>query len=110
MSALIWSPFADEAQARIVASTLLEERLIACANIVPGIVSLFAWEGKMSEVREVGALFKTHADLLDRAVARIEQLHPYESPAVIGWEGSSVGVATGEWLSRLTHTPCRGGG
>lgn len=102
MSALIWSPFADEAQARIVANTLLEERLIACANIVPGVVSLFEWEGELSETREVGALFKTHADLLDRAVARIEQLHPYDTPAIIGWNTDAAGSATGDWLAALT--------
>ncbi len=109
MSALIWCPFADADQARRVARALLEERLIACANIVPGVVSVFEWQGEVSEADEVGVLFKTHADLLDRAIARIEQLHPYESPAIVGWHGYSVGVATGEWLSRLPGTPCGGG-
>ncbi|MCR2834498.1 divalent-cation tolerance protein CutA [Parerythrobacter lacustris] len=102
MSALIWSPFADPDQARAVAKALLEEKLIACANIVPCVVSIFEWQGEISEAAEVGVLFKTHADLLDDAVARIEQLHPYESPAIIGWQGKSVGVATGEWLARLS--------
>jgi periplasmic divalent cation tolerance protein len=101
LSALIWSPFADADQARTVAKALLEEKLIACANIVPGVVSVFEWQGEVTEADEVGVLFKTHADLLDRAVARIEQLHRYESPAIIGWHGKSAGVATGLWLGRL---------
>lgn len=101
MSALIWSPFADADQARTVARALLDEKLIACANIVVGVISVFEWQGEISEADEVGVLFKTHADLLDRAVARIEQLHPYDSPAIIGWRSDSVGVATGEWLGRL---------
>ena len=102
MTALVWSPFGNEEQARQVAKLLLEEKLIGCANIVPGMLSIFEWKGAIDEAAEVGVLFKTHADLLDRAIARIEQLHPYETPAIIGWQGKSAGVATGEWLGLLT--------
>lgn len=98
MSALIWCPFADAETAKAVASTLLDENLIACANMLPGVESLFVWNGERGEGMECGVLFKTHADLLGRAVERIEQLHPYDSPAIMGWRCDSVGASTAGWL------------
>ena len=73
MAALIWSPFADKAQAKEVAKTLFDEGLIACANMID-IDSVFLWQSEVEEAAECGALFKTDAYLLDRAVARIEEL------------------------------------
>lgn len=99
--ALIWCPFADEASAAEVASHLLDEGLIACANILPPMRSLYIWGGERGEGHEVGVLFKTDATLLDRACARLEQLHPYDTPAIIGWRADSAPVATRTWLGDL---------
>ena len=98
MSALIWCPFADEASAAKVANQLLDERLIACANILPPMRSLYVWEGKREDAAEVGVLFKTDATVLTRATARLAELHPYETPAILGWKADSVTRPTAEWL------------
>ena len=95
-AALIWCPFADEGSAELVAARLLEEGLIACVNILPAVRSLYLWEGGKHEAAEVGALFKTHATLLDRAVARLVELHPYEAPSVIGWRADAAAPPTAE--------------
>lgn len=84
-AALIWCPFPDAQQARAAASALLDARLIACANVVPGIQSLFAWQGRRESGEECGALFKTAAARLDDAMAALRQLHPYDAPAITGW-------------------------
>ena len=97
-AALIWCPFGDIESAEAVADTLLEERLIACANFLPAIRSLYRWNGERGEGSEVAVLFKTRADLLDAAVARLEALHPYDAPAISGWRCDAVGVATLGWL------------
>lgn len=97
-AALIWCPFADMASAEAVAATLLEERLIACANILPAVRSLYRWKGERGEGAEVAVLFKTRADLLDAAVARLESLHPYDAPAIAGWRCDAAGAATLGWL------------
>lgn len=76
-AALIWCPFADEDTAAGVARQLLDERLIACANLIPAMRSLYLRQGESGDERECAALFKTDAALLDRAVARIAGLHPY---------------------------------
>ena len=91
MSALIWCPFGDEPSAAAAASQLLDEGLVACANILPPMRSLYAWKGERGEGREVAVLFKTDASLLDRATERLAEIHPYDAPAVLGWRAERVG-------------------
>jgi len=101
MSALIWSSFADADSAARVAGQLLDERLIACANILPPMRSLYTWQGERGEAVEVGVLFKTDASLLDQATARMAEIHPYETPAVLGWRTDTAAPATWAWLREL---------
>lgn len=103
MSALIWCPFADEDSAAAVGSQLLDEGLVACVNILPPIRSLYTWQGERHEAAEVGVLFKTDASLLDRATARLAELHPYEVPAVMGWRVDTAAPATRDWLRALVR-------
>jgi periplasmic divalent cation tolerance protein len=100
-AALIWCPFANEAEAEFAASRLLDEGLIACANIMPSMRSLYSWNGERGEARECGAMFKTSDALLARATERLEAIHPYETPAVVGWRADSCGAATVQWLASL---------
>jgi periplasmic divalent cation tolerance protein len=100
-AAFLWSAFADEDSAAEAAGALLDEGLIACANIVPGIRSIFAWRGERDEARECGVLFKTDADLLERACERLAELHPYETPAVSGWRADATATPTANWLAGM---------
>jgi periplasmic divalent cation tolerance protein len=101
--ALIWCPLPDADSARKLINTLLDERLVACANILPGMQSLFVWNGERGEAMETGVLLKTDTALLDRAVERITALHPYEQPAVIGWRCDSANAGTLAWLGALAR-------
>ena len=100
-AALIWSPFGDEDSAATVATALLDEGLIACANILPGIRSLYIWQGERGEGREVAVMFKTRVDRLEAAMARLEALHPYEAPAICGWRCDATGNAARNWLETM---------
>jgi len=106
VTALVWCPFPDEASARTVTDRLLDEGLIACANLFPGMVSLFVWHGERGEAREVGVLFKSAGDRLDSVIQRIEALHPYETPAILGWRCESASESTRAWLEQ---SGCNGG-
>lgn len=101
MSALVWCPFPDEESAAAAATRLLDEELVACANILGSMRSLYQWKGERGDDREVGVLFKTDAALLDRAVTRIAELHPYDTPAVLGWRCDAAAPATAAWLAAL---------
>ena len=101
MTAMIYAPFPDRECARAAASQLLEEKLIACANILGEIESLFVWEGQLDSGTECAVLFKTHATILDEATKRLGELHPYDTPAILGWLCDSAVPATLKWLAGL---------
>ena len=97
-AALIWCPFPDAASARAATATLLAERLVACGNILPAMQSLFVWEDTVQSADEAGLLLKTSGSALDRAIARLAELHPYDTPAIIGWRADSAAAQTLAWL------------
>ncbi|ABC64663.1 divalent-cation tolerance protein CutA [Erythrobacter litoralis] len=101
MSALIYAPFPDRETARQVATQLLDEKLIACANLLGAMESLYEWNGERGSGEEIAVLMKTEASVLDAAVARLESLHPYDTPAVLGWKCDAAGAATTAWLGAL---------
>ncbi|TMM48234.1 divalent-cation tolerance protein CutA [Qipengyuania marisflavi] len=96
MTALIYCPFPDAATAERLGGQLLAENLIGCINIGGPIRSLFCWQGEMGAGEEIPALIKTDASLLDRAVTRLEALHPYDTPAIMGWRCDSAGSGTAQ--------------
>lgn len=100
-AALIWCPFPDENAALAAIETLLDERLIACGNVLPGMTSVFVWNGTRETAREAGVLLKTNCDLLDRAITRLTALHPYEEPAVLGWRCDAAAPGTLAWLAGI---------
>jgi periplasmic divalent cation tolerance protein len=99
--ALIWCPFPGPDSAAAAANALLDEGLIACANILGEMQALFAWNGQRETARETGVLFKTNTLVLDRAVARLAELHPYEEPAILGWRCDAAAPGTAAWLGAL---------
>lgn len=98
-AALVWCPYPDAESARAAADALLDEGVIACANILPAIESRFVWQGARASGSEVGVLFKTTAARLEDVVARLGELHPYETPAILGWQVDEVHPATLGWLA-----------
>lgn len=100
-AALIWCPFPDRETARRIAGQLLADGLVACANILPEVESLFIWQGKADSAQEVGVIFKTTPAQLEAAIGRIGTLHPYEMPAITGWIADVVHPLTAQWLGGL---------
>lgn len=101
-AALIWCPFPDEGIARGIVRTLLDERLIACGNLVPTLQSQFLWDGAVDSGTECGALLKTTTLRMAAAMKRLEGLHPYDLPAITGWAVETTD-ATLAWLERDTR-------
>jgi periplasmic divalent cation tolerance protein len=99
LAALAWCPFPDRATARAVAEQLLDEELIACANLLGEVEAVFQWEDERSSARETPVLFKTDARRLERMIARLGALHPYETPAIVGWHCDAAHPSTLAWLT-----------
>lgn len=87
--ALVTAP--DQDVAERLGRVLVEERMAACVNIVPGITSLYRWEGAVQNDTEVLLIIKTTMDGFDALRRRVLQLHPYDAPEVI-----DVGVRDGD--------------
>lgn len=100
-AALVWCPFPDTEAAREASGLLLSEQLIACANILPTVESVFLWEGQRSSASECAVLFKTTADRLNRVVGRLGELHPYDTPAIMGWHCNAAHPETLQWLAGI---------
>ena len=82
---ILYVTHASEEEARRVSKTLLDARLIACANILP-IQSLYWWQGEIEEGQEWVSILKTSASRLQDAVQAVEDLHPYDVPCVMQME------------------------
>lgn len=87
---LALTTFANEEDAARVARVLVEERLVACANLLPGARSLYRWAGKVADEREVVVLLKTRKQDWTALLSRLHELHPYDTPELI-----AVRVAAG---------------
>jgi periplasmic divalent cation tolerance protein len=79
---LMLSTFPDGPTAHRIVQTLVEERIVACGNIIPGLTSIYRWQGAIETAAEVLVLFKT-ATAPDVAMAHLKELHPYEVPEII---------------------------
>jgi len=78
---LITASSADEAAK--IGRALVEEHLVACANIAGGVRSLFFWDGKTRDAQETILICKSRSVLLDRIIDRVKQLHSYTVPEII---------------------------
>src|ERR687887_1554449 len=81
---LILITAASEEEATTIGRALVERKLAACANVVPGIRSIFRWEGKVTEEKEVLLLVKSRNESFDEIEKAVKGLHSYEVPEVIG--------------------------
>jgi periplasmic divalent cation tolerance protein len=70
-------------EARAIGRKLVEEKLAACANIIPQVASLFSWQGKIRRERESLMVLKTQQSCFDRLVTRVKSLHSYSVPEII---------------------------
>lgn len=89
---LITTTLADEDQAAVILRTLLAERLVACGNIIPQVRSIYHWDGKLCDEREVVLIVKTTPAHATKAMERLADLHPYDVPAIelLGVEGAHL--------------------
>lgn len=70
-------------EAREVAHKLVKERLVACANIIPWVESIFVWNGKIDVAQESKVIFKTRADLFEKVKDKILQHAKYEISEIL---------------------------
>ena len=77
---------------------LVGERLCACANLVPGVRSIYAWKGELCDDVETLAVIKTTSERLDALVERLRGLHPYETPEIVALPVEGGHAAYLDWV------------
>ena len=100
---IIYSTHPDEETAQKISNQLLEEKLIACANIFP-IKSAYYWKGNSENDNEFVSIVKTRNKLATKVEKRILALHPYEVPAVLRWK-VKANKSYEKWIKAETTHP-----
>ena len=100
---ITFSTCKDLRQANKIARALVKVKLAACVNIVPGVASIYAWEGRVEEGREVLLVIKSRSALSKRLAARVKALHSYSVPEVV-----TIPIASGNpdylrWVRESTR-------
>lgn len=95
---LVTAPDADSGGR--IARVLVEERLVACVNLLPGIRSIYRWQGRVEDDAEVLLVAKTTAARCDAVAARVKALHPYELPEVVALPVAEGSRAYLDWVVR----------
>lgn len=94
----LYAVFSSGEEAARIATTAVEERLAACANILGPIHSIYRWGGTIEAAEEVAALFKTTEQQADALIARIAGLHSYEVPCLVTWPIDKVLGTYASWV------------
>ncbi len=88
----------DKKEATKIANGLLKAKLIACANIIPGVQSLFWWQGKIDRGSEVLLILKTKKSLFKKVEAQVKVLHSYTTPEIIALPIAAGSEAYLKWV------------
>lgn len=94
----VYVTVSDEKQAADLARALLARGLIACANVLPEVRSLYLWQGEVQDEPEAALLLKTRQDRLEELIAAVEELHPYDVPCVVAWPIDAGSEGYLEWV------------
>ncbi len=83
MHQLIFCTCPDQQIAKRIAECLVRDKFAACVNIVPGITSIYEWQGKIESTQEHLLIIKSCAEKFSAIESKIKQLHPYELPEIL---------------------------
>jgi periplasmic divalent cation tolerance protein len=102
---LIYTTFPDAAAAETVGGSLVDRGLAACVNVIPGMTSIYVWQGSRHRDSEVVMIVKTRASLAERVIEEARKQHPYDNPAlvVLPIEGGSTDFLS--WILLQTEKP-----
>jgi len=89
---------ASRQEAERIAQELLEAKLIACANIIDSVSSIFRWSGKIEKAEECLVLMKSRRELFEEITRKVKELHSYEVPEILAIPLVDGSKAYFEWM------------
>ena len=99
---LVFCTFPDAEQARQIGTSLVNAKLAACVSLVPGIESIYHWQGKVETSQEVLALFKTTTSCYPEFEQCLIELHPYDVPEILAVSPKAASPAYAQWVGDST--------
>jgi periplasmic divalent cation tolerance protein len=100
----------DRDEALAIGSALVEDRLVACVNVLDGMRSLYRWEGKIEQGQEAILIAKTKESLVGAAIERVKALHSYACPCVAAWPIEKGHAPFLDWIEKETRLATGEGG
>ncbi|MCE5213794.1 MAG: divalent-cation tolerance protein CutA [Methanobacterium sp.] len=100
MYSLIYITTSGSPESEKIAKILLEEKLVACINIIPQIKSLYLWEGQIEKDNESIVLAKTRADKIDKVIKRVEEIHSYQTPCILEFTVKKGSKEYLQWMEK----------
>lgn len=100
LSVYVTAPSFDVAHK--IGRALVEERLAACVNIIPGMHSIYRWQRKIETATEAVLIAKSRASLFEEIEKRIIELHPYDCPCIVAWPIAAGHQSYLDWLGQET--------
>lgn len=104
-SIVVFVTASSEKEADRIGRRLVQERLAACVNLLPGVRSLFWWEGKVTEERETLMILKTRGTLFPDLVRTIKALHSYQVPEIVALPVKNGSADYLAWIQSVTSKP-----
>jgi periplasmic divalent cation tolerance protein len=107
---IVFCTVPNRKEADRLARTLVQEKLAACVNIIPGISSIYRWQGKIEKSAELLLVLKTSAKRYPRLEKRIRALHSYTVPEILALPVDRGNSDYLKWLyASLSPSPAEGG-
>ena len=100
---LVYVTVPDQLTADKLSESIVSRRLAACANILPGMRSIYWWNGTLDRADELVLVFKTRSDLVDRLTAAVLAEHPYECPCVVALPITGGNPEFLKWIAAETE-------
>jgi periplasmic divalent cation tolerance protein len=95
---LVYTTWPSIVEAEAAGRKIVEQRLAACVNILPGMISHYWWQGKIERAEEAVMLIKTRASLAEPVTAAVKELHSYTTPAIMVLPVDSLEPAYHQWI------------
>jgi len=99
---LVYTTWPSIVEAEVAGRAIVDRRLAACVNILPGMISHYWWEGKIERAEETVMIIKTRAVLADQVSAAVKELHSYTKPAVMVLAVESLDPSYHAWIVKET--------
>jgi periplasmic divalent cation tolerance protein len=99
----VYTTFPSVVEAEKAGKTLVEGRLAACVNILPGMISHYRWQGAVERAEEAVMIVKTRASLAEPVRAAVKASHPYDTPAIVVLPIESVDETYFSWIMASTE-------